>query len=485
MAWGAKRRSRGGTAGKDGGPAPTHADLVALGAETLATLLLERAGSDADLFDRLRLMVAARSGPDRFVSAMTDRIRALAEDHTFYEWDEAVTLAVRVDDLRHTIANEFLRQAPRTAANLLGALANTSDLVMERVDDSSGEVGMAYDEVVDAWGAAWAAVEDRDPEAVASLVFHRVVSEKYGVGSNLLPAFGAALGHSGHRALRQLIETRLGELPAGGGTYWRDILHRALRQVADALGDVDAFIASLEADGRPEREAVAVAVRLVVAARAEEALAWLGRATPAEQASERGAAAHIDALLALGRPEEAQVIRWRQASEHLRLEAYRAFLQGRPDTEREEAHGRVVEAALANADACGALAFLIDLPNLEAAERLVVERLGAFDGRLYFTLVPLAARLEADRPLAAALLYHRLAEAVLDARRSAAYHHAADYVCTAARLAAAIADWRGHESHAAFMVRLRDVHRRKSAFWPALASAERVHGRDEGTRRWP
>jgi hypothetical protein len=39
-------------------------------------------------------------------------------------------------------------------------------------------------------------------------------------------------------------------------------------------------------------------------------------------------------------------------------------------------------------------------------------------------------------------------------------------------VATRLADWHGHEHHDAFMDRLREVHRRKTAFWPALAAAE-------------
>ena len=81
---------------------------------------------------------------------MAGNVQALANDDTFYRWDEAATLSTRIDDLRHAIADEFLEQAPQRAADLLGALVKTSDTTMEQVDDSSGVVGAAYDEAIDA-----------------------------------------------------------------------------------------------------------------------------------------------------------------------------------------------------------------------------------------------------------------------------------------------------------------------------------------------
>ena len=62
MAWGAKRSVCVKTAATEDISDPTRADLVALGVEVLANILLECAAGDADLFDRLRLMVAVRTG---------------------------------------------------------------------------------------------------------------------------------------------------------------------------------------------------------------------------------------------------------------------------------------------------------------------------------------------------------------------------------------------------------------------------------------
>jgi hypothetical protein len=50
-----------------------------------------------------------------------------------------------------------------------------------------------------------------------------------------------------------------------------------LRKVADARGDVEGFIASLEASGLSESAAKDAASRPLAASRPDEALAWLDR----------------------------------------------------------------------------------------------------------------------------------------------------------------------------------------------------------------
>jgi hypothetical protein len=472
MGWRPVHRLRKTATEDDGIPDPAFADLIDLGADTLAAILLERAATDGDLLDRLRLTVAARTGPDCFASAVAGRIQALANDDTFYRWDEAATMATRIDDLRHAIADELLEQVPQRAADLLGALVKTSDTNMEQVDDSSGVVGAAYDEAIDAWGAAWAAVPARDPDMLAALVLEQVHTDDYGLKRNVITAFSDALEPAGLEALRRLIESELANANPNAGPYQQQTLRLALRQVADGLGDVDGFIAAVEADGQAVHQAVEIAVRLVGANRPQAALDWLDRSNPAEWDMGRTADIRVAALLALDQTEEAQTVRWRQATEGLNIDHYRAFIAAEPASRHSAARNSASSAALAHSDAEGALEFLFHLPDLDAAERLVIDRYRDFDGAAYYTLQPLAARLENDRPLASALLYRILAEAILDARRSPAYHHAADYLCIAARLATRLADWHGHEHHDAFMDRLREVHRRKTAFWPALAAAE-------------
>ena len=443
-------------------PNITIEDLVVFGAEALAAILLDCAGRDIDLLDRLRLSVAARKGPDALAAVAASRIQALIDDRTFYDWRTAGTLADRIGHLGGVIADGF--EDPEIAAGLLADLVAASNSVMTGVDDSSGRIGGAFGDAVAAWGAAWAKVPDRDTEALATLVLREIDTDDYGVKHGVLLAFREALGPTGLVTLRGLIRSELGK---DTSATWR--WPHALQQIADGLGDVDGFIAAVEAGGRPERQAVDVASRLVAAQRPGEALDWLDRA---DTGTGLAADVRIDALSALGRMEEARIVRWKETTEYLRLEHYRIYAEALAVDEREVVLQLAVAAAMVHNDIGAAIAFLLDLPDEAAAERLVVTRYPELDGRCYATLLPLADRLAERHPLASVLLYRVLAEAILDARRSPAYRHAAAYICIANRLSVRIVDWQGHEPPVAFMARIQDIHRRKSAFWPALANAE-------------
>jgi hypothetical protein len=73
--------------------------------------------------------------------------------------------------------------------------------------------------------------------------------------------------------------------------------------------------------------------------------------------------------------------------------------------------------------------------------------------------------LGARHPLAATLLLRAMIDFSLKEGRVKRYRHVARHLAECASLAAAIVDFRGFETHEAYVARLRDEHGRKSSFW--------------------
>jgi hypothetical protein len=128
-------------------------------------------------------------------------------------------------------------------------------------------------------------------------------------------------------------------------------------------------------------------------------------------------------------------------------------------------------------DVLAALQFLVGLGATAVAGQIILKRLPEIDGRWYHDLRPITKQLAADQPLAAVLLYRKMAKAVLNEVRSKHYPYAAKDVLSAGQVAEAVTDWKGHEDHAAFMNRLRKQHGRKSAFWPLMEEKPRRRSR--------
>ena len=210
------------------------------------------------------------------------------------------------------------------------------------------------------------------------------------------------------------------------------------------------------------------------AGRVDEALTWLDSAPATSRTELHLTEVKIAALDAAGRANEAQELRWQEFTKRLDDKILRDYLT-RLDSGavRDHAEEKAIRLALEHAAAVEGLRFLIELPDLAMAARLVVARSAEIDGGEYWTLVPAAEALFREHPDAALVLYRKLLESILERGTARAYHHAADYYHRAADCAsrAAAIEQGGTESHAAFDARLRSRHGRKSSFWNRIGTA--------------
>jgi hypothetical protein len=307
---------------------------------------------------------------------------------------------------------------------------------------------------------------------------------------NLVRAICPALGEAGMAQLKARLTAAQAKRPAtdrfDGRSY---ALRGALQDIADAEGNVDAYIALVPASARKQPGVAAeIGHRLLKAGRAEEALAILEPATPKRHGSYLNddlyypgyegpwpawEDAYLEALDATGQRERAQQIRWAAFEERLSITRLRAYLKALPDFDDVLAEEKAMAYALAFPGFTSALHFFVEWPNLPHAARLILSRPGEIDGNYYSTLDLAARKLEGAHPLAATLLRRAMIEDTLEGAKSRRYRHAARHLMEADALAPAIEDYAGFESHEEFQRRLKAQHARKSAFWACIAERTR------------
>ena len=187
-------------------PSLTRDRVVALGAERLADLVLELTEQDEELATRLLRAVSAsvsgevplarRIRKDLQELLAVGRIRGRgAPDHVHI-----------LEGLRRSIAEDIQPRNARLAADLLGELVRSDAVIFEQVDDSDGEVGDVLREAVRDWGRAWAQVSDRDPRAVAKLVWDAYRHNDYGARDYIIESFAEALGAVGLSFIEEPLE---------------------------------------------------------------------------------------------------------------------------------------------------------------------------------------------------------------------------------------------------------------------------------------
>jgi Family of unknown function (DUF6880) len=248
----------------------------------------------------------------------------------------------------------------------------------------------------------------------------------------------------------------------------------ALQEIADAQGDVDAFIAQQSETAKTvPRVAAGIARRLLEACRATEAWSAINAVDekrpgwiPFEWEETR-----LDVMEALGRKDEAQAFRWQCFERALNSGHLRAYLKGLPDFEDLEAEERAMSYASGFPSVHQALAFLVSWPALDKAAALVTRRSGELDGDHYEILSPAADALAAKHPLAATLLLRAMIDFSLKEGRATRYRHAARHLLECASLAASVPHFGTFGTHDAYVTRLKAEHNRKSAFWDLANSS--------------
>jgi hypothetical protein len=263
---------------------------------------------------------------------------------------------------------------------------------------------------------------------------------------------------------------------SGGATYAHQMEERsrqslvrmALKDIADAMGDVDAFIAQYEpATRKVPKIAAEIAARLLAVGRAEDALGFIERAevdnsrwVPHEWQDTR-----LEVLEALDRKADAQAFRWACFERDLSPDYLRTFLKRLPDFEDIDAEERAMAFAMAYPAVLSALQFLIHWPALDRASQLVQQRFTELDGNHYEILTPAAEAVSARHPLAATLASRAMIDFTLGAAKSSRYQHAARHLVECDALASQIEDFGTVEPHDSYVERLKKEHGKKSGFW--------------------
>ncbi len=474
------------------GKALNAANLQALGAARLAELLLEISAGDATAKRRLRLALAGSGGSAEVAREVTKRLTSIARAKGFIEWQKVKPLATELEAHCRAIGDLVAPTDPYEAFELIWRLVSCAESVLARSDDGSGRlVAIFHDAVRDLGLLAQAA--RLEAAALAERAFEALRTDGYGVWEELVTVLAPQLGVPGLSVLKERMEAWHAEpivIPpererrvvawSGSGKIHADEIearHRrrtatfVLQQIADALGDVDSYIAQLDPASRnAPTVAAGIARRLLEAGRPQEA--W--DALKTVEASGRHwipiewEQARVDTLEALGRSEEAQAFRWKHFVTTLNAPHLRAYLRKLPDFEDFDAEQRALAHALAYGDVHQALAFLVSWPDLLRANQLVLNRTQELNGNLYELLSPAADMLEDKHPLAATLLRRAMIDFTLGAARSSRYKHAARHFYECASLARRLSDFQGAPDHEAYKHTLQAAHGRKTAFWQEL-----------------
>jgi len=464
-------------------------NLEALGAARLAELLMEISEGNAAAKRRLRLELAGAQSPAELVKEIRKRLATIGRSRSFVDWQNRKALFDDLEAQRRAIADHVAKSMPAEGLDLMWRFLDLASPVLGRCDDSNGTISGIFQTAVGDLGVI-ARSTRTDPKQLGDQAFNALTRNDNGQFDHLIQTLKPALGSEGLEYLKQRMialsaepvrrpaekERRVAGYGSSGPMYADEIAERsrvstirlALQEIADAQGDVDAFVAQYDERTRKvPKIAAQITRRLLAAGRAEEA--W--RTIEAAEHRQSGwpdfdwEDARIDALEALARGDEAQAARWSCFERSLSAPHLRDYLKRLPDFDDFEAEERALAHAERHGSLLQAVSFLIAWPSLDRAARAVTERAKELDGNHYEILAPAADSLAGKYPLAATLLSRAMIDFTLTQARFSRYGHAARHLRTCGSLAPAIPDFGIFETHDAYVSRLRREHGRKTGFW--------------------
>lgn len=464
-------------------------NLETLGAARLAGLLMEISTGSAVAKRRLRLELAGAQSPQEAGREVAKRLTSIARARSRVNWKTRKALVRDLDSQLLAIRMQIAPADPAEALALAWRFLQVATPLLSRCDDSGGTVIDLFHRACTALGEI-ALAADPAPETLADAAVEALQDNAFGQYDRLISVLAPALGVAGLGSLKQrIVGLAATPVPVPPRADWQAVGYRsggvvyahqredrarqilvqtALRDIADAQGDVDGFIAQHDpATRRMPGISAGIAARLLAAGRAAEALACL-------DAAEAGAARErdrdwqdirLDVLEALGRRQEAQAFRLACFARDLSPDPLRAYLKRLPDFEDIEAEDLALAHAALHPDLPAALAFFVGWPALDRAARLLTDRQGDLTGDPDEGLAPAAETLAARHPLAATLALRAMINFALNGARSTRYSLAAEHLATCADLAARIDDFGRFDTHAAYVARLRSAHGKKAGFW--------------------
>lgn len=453
---------------------PSIEKLAALGPEKLARMLIKEAENSDSLSRRLDLTLASRRSVNELAKHLRRKFKQCIKKKYFISKGGSFEYGRELDDLRATIIEKILSQAPETAAALLEEFIELHTKVFNFADDSYGAISDVFRQAVQDLGIAWSCVQNRDAVALAKEVYAKHLANDYGIYDEIVPAFGAALGDNGLAALEQLALRELKKLPPildddrtrllNENWSVRCRIGHIMEGIADLRKDPDSFIEAVRILGKETVHGVEIAERLMDTGRFDEAIEWLNRNTGVQRTYEIPDL-KAKCLIALGRKDDARDVLWKHFLQTFDSEAYKEALSLAKTEDIEQMKREALTAASKSHKLLDALSFLAEEGFLQEASTLVIERWKEIDGSVYTSLGSISKKLAKEYPLPAIVLHRLMAEAVLEKGVSKYYGYAVRDLHAAERLGLAVTEWRGFKNNEEYMQELRVRHRLKKALW--------------------
>jgi len=425
------------------------------------------------------LIAGADLGVDISIESLKREMESVIYDVDFIDYRHAGAFANRLEGVLQAACDRVASRDPAAALSLVDHFMSMVEQVFERADDSGGDIGMLFRDVVELWLGLAADVREKEPEGKTDWV-ERVLyyfdHNDYGVFDEIIDRSEGLLSEQELRQLAWRFENEARkalkkepETEDERRALDREASHAGLGlgSVAAALSDMAMYEQSvLIKSPQPNAWQIGSIVQFAFSIKAfERARHWL-----AEKAWEQ-------------RPDEQtrltnELYRLQGDMQGLKTNLLNAFFQQRSpyclrdyweladESDKAEQRQKIEAIAQQTADLATAVEILLTIDRVPQAAQAVVS--GAQQlGRVYYPYLTdwVACFEAAQERLATILCYRALLTDILDGGRSKAYGHAARYFKKLLKLDKHQPDYGEFGDAQRFIRQLQQTHGRKRSFW--------------------
>ncbi|WP_373092305.1 DUF6880 family protein [Zhongshania sp.] len=461
--------------------------LKPLKKQQLINMLAAVYGIYGDIDDIIERHIVASDMPGIFESGsglqeiLLGQINELKTSHEFIDFKSSYRFSCSLQSLLIDIDTLVREQNPVSALELTEAFLETCESIMNRCDDSSGDVGEVYRDAVDLWLDIAAQIRAQHADVkidwVAKVRFY-FDNNDYGCFDNIIRHGALLLSDDELTQLAWRFENDIKKalLQARSDkserfNYNPRAAHASigLRSVAEALEDLGMFEkATLLQSPQPNEQQMQSLIEFsLYTENYERAQHWLDQ--PGWSA-ERGLHKKLTTQLLLEQGKIAEV------KENFRkdfaatpsLVNLLCYWEMADKKERKALRQTVLNIAPNNEDIGNAIEMLLLVNEEKLAATTLVTR-AAEIATFHYSHVRdwLSVFKQHKDKLAAIVCYRTLLSDILDRGRSTAYHHAADYFNALLTLDKTQKTYQPLISGQAYITELQAKHWRKRSFWAA------------------
>jgi hypothetical protein len=443
--------------------------------------LIERvygASEDIDAVIHAFLLTGNAAGSDGVVASLSQDLGAIINGVDFIDYRHSGDFAARLERVLFTACDRVSPQNPAAALSLVEYFMSLVDQLFERVDDSGGDIGMLFMQVVELWLELAEKVRKHEPEGATDWV-ERVLyyfdHNDYGVFDELIPKSATLLTEQELRQLAWRFENdarkALQAQPETDqpGKYNQKAAHACigLASVARALSDMTLYEKStLIRRPAPNYLQLAAIIRFALSIKEyDRARYWLAQDVWREHPDEH-TRLNNELLRLQGDTEGLKANLFYAFMEQAYTHCLKEYWELANDAEKAEQRPTIVALAQQSDDLVMAVESLLTIDEISAAAKCISRTEKPLDQVFYAYLTNWAACFEQSHEgLAAILCYRALLSDILDSGRSKAYRHAARYFRRLLQLDKQQADYGEHGDAQQYIGQLQQKHWRKRAFW--------------------